>query len=363
VSIVNAAPSPFDIFRAHGGKVATARALFPGAQRPWMDLSTGISPWAYPYESLLEPDAFMRLPDPEALAGLEAAASACFGVADASRVIALPGTDIGLRLLGPLFPEASVAVVRPGYSGHVSAWMEWSEGSSGRVRPAKLIRDADLEIAAREHDIVVLANPGTPDGRTIERERLLEAGRRLERRNGLLIIDEAYVDAQPALSLCAAASDAEGSGASASRNLIVFRSFGKFFGLPGLRLGFIVVPRDQAHRFRHALGDWPLTGPAIGVGTAAYLDTRWHQMQRERVALASSRLDAMLKNAGLIIEGGTPLFRLARCANADSLFRHLASHAILTRPFADDSGLLRIGLPGEEMQWKRLAAALETRST
>jgi cobalamin biosynthesis protein CobC len=348
--IVNAASSPFDIFRAHGGKVATARALFPGAQRPWMDLSTGISPWAYPYESLIEPETLTRLPDPEALEDLEAAAGAYFGVSEATRVIALPGTDIGLRLLGPLFPEARAAVVRPGYSGHVSAWVE---RAGVRRRPPRLIPDAELEVAARECNVIVLANPGTPDGRTVSRERLLAIGRMLESRDGLLIVDEAYVDAEPTLSLCA-----ESSG-----NLILFRSFGKFFGLPGLRLGFIVVPRDQTHRFRHALGDWPLNGPAIVVATAAYLDTRWQQMQRERVALASARLDGMLTNAGLMIQGGTPLFRLARCANADALFRHLASHAILTRPFADDSGVLRLGLPGEEVQWNHLATALETRPT
>jgi cobalamin biosynthetic protein CobC len=143
---VNATPSPFDVFRAHGGKVASARALFPGARQPWMDLSTGIGPWPYPYELLLERSVFTRLPDPEALADLEAAASAYFGVEDPARVIALPGTDIGLRLLGPLFPGARVAVVRPGYSGHVAAWMEWRELQR---RPVQLIRDSDLQEGSR----------------------------------------------------------------------------------------------------------------------------------------------------------------------------------------------------------------------
>ena len=336
----------FDVFRAHGGKIGAARVLFPESPHAWIDLSTGISPWAWPYESLLDRATLTRLPDPEALAALEAAASAYFGVHDAARVIALPGTDIGLRLLGPLFPQASVAVARPGYSGHVAAWVDWREL---RARPVKRIGDGELAEAAREHDVIVLANPGTPDGRTLAREHLLQIGRMLASRDGVLIVDEAYVDADPALSLCG------------EPDLILFRSFGKFFGLPGLRLGFVVVPADQVRRFRHAMGDWPLNGPAIAVGTAAYLDTRGQEMQRERVRRAAARLDEMLQRAGLTIEGGTPLFRLARCANADALFRHLASRAILTRPFEDDSGLLRIGLPGDEAQWDRLAAALKTR--
>jgi cobalamin biosynthesis protein CobC len=343
---MNAVRSPFDVFRAHGGKIEAARTLFPQSPPEWIDLSTGISPWAWPYESLLDRATFTRLPDPEALAGLEAAASGYFGVNDPARVIALPGTDIGLRLLGPLFPYARVAVVRPGYSGHVSAWTEWS---ALRARPVRRIRDTELLDAAREHSVIVLANPGTPDGRTVERELLLQTARDLASRGGVLIVDEAYVDADPALSLCG------------EPDLVLFRSFGKFFGLPGLRLGFVVVPEDQVPRFRHAVGDWPLNGPAIAVGTAAYLDKSWQDTQRERVRQAEARLDEILQRAGLAIEGGTPLFRLARCANADVLFRHLASRAILTRPFEEDGGLLRIGLPGDEAQWARFAAALDTR--
>ena len=347
---MNAARSPFDVFRAHGGKIEAARTLFPQSPPEWIDLSTGISPWAWPYDSLLDRATFTRLPDPETLVGLEAAASACFGVNEAARVIALPGTDIGLRLLGPVFPHARVAVVRPGYSGHLSAWTEWS---TLHARSVRRIRDAELLDAARDHSIIVLANPGTPDGRTVERELLLQTAEALASRGGVLIVDEAYVDADPALSLCG------------EPDLILFRSFGKFFGLPGLRLGFVVVPEDQVARFRHAAGDWPLNGPAISVGTAAYLDKPWQHTQRERVRRAAARLDEILQCAGLAVEGGTPLFRLARCANAeaDALFRHLASHAILTRPFEDDSGLLRIGLPGDESQWNRFAAALETRPT
>jgi cobalamin biosynthetic protein CobC len=341
---MNATASPLDLFRAHGGKIEAARTLFPESPRAWIDLSTGISPWPWPCEGLLDRAAFTRLPDPEALAALERAASTCFGVSDARRVIALPGTDIGLRLLGPLFPEARVAVTRPGYSGHASAWIDW-RGLAPRA--VSWIADTSLQNAAREHDVIVLAHPGTPDGRTIRREELLQAARTLAARDGVLIVDEAYADADPALSVCS------------EPDLIVFRSFGKFFGLAGLRLGFAVVPSHHVPRFRHAVGDWPLNGPAIAIGTAAYLDTSWQQMQRDRLRQAAARLDETLKRAGLTIVGGTPLFRLARCANADALFRHLASHAILTRPFGHD--LLRFGLPADEAQWDRLVRAFQAR--
>ena len=336
---MSAAAASFEIFRLHGGKVAAARALFPKSPAPWIDLSTGISPWAYPHDAL-PAEVFTRLPDPESQVALEEAAARCFGVADAGCVVATPGSDLGLRLLGSLFANRKVAVVRPGYSGHVLAWAH---------APITLIAADDMEAAARNHDVILLANPNNPDGRVIERERLLAIAGALAARSGTLIVDEAFADVTPAHSLCDVSM----------RGLLLFRSFGKFFGLAGLRLGWVIACAEEAARFRYALGDWPLNGPAIAIGTAAYRDLAWQGMQRQRLNAAAARLDALLTGAGLIIEGGTVLYRLARCPDADAVFQHLAAHSILTRPFKSDGGLLRVGLPGEEAHWQRLEQALE----
>src|SRR5689334_11098142 len=118
---MNAAANSFDIFRKHGGKIEAARALFPYVRAPWIDLSTGISPWPYPFAPL-SPPAFTRLPCPESIAALEAAAAKSFGIADPAHVVAVPGSDLALRALGQVFAGRRVAVVRPGYSGHVLAW-------------------------------------------------------------------------------------------------------------------------------------------------------------------------------------------------------------------------------------------------
>jgi cobalamin biosynthetic protein CobC len=350
------AAADFEVFRLHGGKVETARVLFPHARRPWVDLSTGISPWAYPYDDLAR-EAFTRLPDPEAIAPLEAAAAASFGVADAACVIATPGSDLALRVLGRIFRGRRVAVVRPGYSGHVLAWGD---------APVTAVAARDLESVARDHDVVVLANPNNPDGRLIERERLLSIAGGLAERGGVLVVDEAFADVMPEHSVCGAL-DRVG-------NLIVFRSFGKFFGLAGVRLGFVATsgsgsgrglgaPVDVASSFRDALGDWPVSGPAVAIGTAAYRDLQWQSEQRRRLSDAAQRLDELLTNAGLAIAGGTVLYRLARCNDADAVFKRLAAHGILTRPFSSDATLLRVGLPGDESQWQRLANALDARAT
>ncbi len=351
---MNAAATPFDIFRQHGGKVEAARALFPEVRSTWIDLSTGISPWAYPHERI-DGAAFTRLPDPELLAQLEQAAARSFGVEDASCLIAAPGSDLALRLLGTLFAGRRVAVVRPGYSGHVLAW-----GGA----PVTLVSAEDLEVTSRSHDVLVLANPNNPDGRVVSRDRLLAIRAELASRQGTLIVDEAFADAQPEHSVCTSAGEGLAGAVpgaherSACAGLIVFRSFGKFFGLAGLRLGFIVASAGEQRRFRHALGDWPVSGPAAAIGTAAYNDLAWQAMQRQRLATTARRLDALLTRAGFTIAGGTVLFRLARCTDADAAFRHLASHGILTRPFTSDSTLLRIGLPADEPQWQRLSDAL-----
>lgn len=338
----------FDVFRVHGGKVEAARAVFPEARTPWIDLSTGISPWAYPYEEIAA-EAFTRLPDPESLAALEAAAAVSFGVGDPARVIAMPGTDLGLRVLGRVFADRRVAVVRPGYSGHVLAW----DGAAVTAIAAN-----DLETAAESHDVVVLANPNNPDGRHIERERLLAVAGMLASRGGTLVVDEAFADVMPEHSVCRVREDQRAKG------LIVFRSFGKFYGLAGVRLGFVIVAGPgQGRTFRSALGDWPVSGPALAIGTAAYRDVGWQSMQRERLIASAQRLDGLLTRAGFAIAGGTALFRLARCAEAGVWFKHLAAHGILTRPFSSDSTLLRFGLPADEAHWQRLAIALTSRRT
>jgi cobalamin biosynthetic protein CobC len=374
---VNAVADAFDIFRLHGGKVEAARALFPQVRAAWVDLSTGIGPWAYPYEGIPR-EAFTRLPDPEAITALERAAAESFGVADARGVVATPGSDLALRALGRIFAGRRVAVVRPGYSGHVLAWGDTT---------ITAIAARDIESAAGDHDVIVLANPNNPDGRLIERERLLGVAARLRERAGVLVVDEAFADVMPRESLCGSL-DRMG-------NAVVFRSFGKFFGLAGVRLGFVATSNPAQRRaseagthstamverrhasagnrvdgeggvvaaFRQALGDWPVSGPAVAIGTQAYRDVEWQALQRRRLTQSAQRLDALLTRAGLTIAGGTVLFRLARCDDADAVFRHLATQGILTRPFASDGTLLRVGLPGDESQWQRLAAALTTRFT
>ncbi|MDB5686222.1 MAG: threonine-phosphate decarboxylase [Rhizorhabdus sp.] len=326
--------APIDAFRHHGGRIDRARALFPDAG-DWIDLSTGISPVAY--SATIDPATLTALPDPAALADLESAARAAFGAHAGFDVVAVPGSDLALRLIGRLFEGRTAAVVRPGYGGHVAIWPQ-----------VKAVTADTIEQAAARDDVLLLANPNNPDGGAIGRNRLLSAAAALAQRSGWLVVDEAFADATPETSLAEIAGD----------NIILLRSFGKFYGLPGLRLGFVLAPAGVAAKIRDWLGDWPISGPAIAIATGAYRDYRWQAAQRRLLVSGAARLDALVRKAGLAVRGGTVLFRLVEAGDAEALFRHLAGHAILTRPFVDDPDVLRMGLPGDEEQWARLERAL-----
>lgn len=312
-------------FRRHGGRVHTAEVLFPGAPRPWLDLSTGINPRPYHAPSPKR-EAFSRLPEPEAIVELEAAAAAVFG-AEPQQVSATPGTEAALRLLPRLLGARSVAIAQRTYGGHRDAW----RAAGAEIRPEDAAADA-----------WVIVNPNNPDGRLVAPEALTAAAKRR-----WVIVDEAFVDSQPAASV---AGHADG-------RLVVLRSFGKFYGLPGLRLGFVVAEPSLAQEVRRAFGDWPVSAEALLAGRVAYADSAWRARTQARLARDRRRLDRVLSGAGLEVIGGTDLFRLVRAQDAEAAFLRLASAGVLCRPF-DEPGLLRFGLPYARADWERLAAAL-----
>lgn len=327
----NAAHASIAPFVAHGGRIDAARAAFPGA-RDWVDLSTGIAPWAYPVDSAVV--SLNALPDPALLAELEARAATAFGVRSEC-VIAVPGSDMALRLLGSVLPGPA-GWVAPGYSGHRAMWPDGARA---------LVRDGLDDPGSVQ---LVLARPNNPDGWIADEGALEQTARRLAAKGGHLIIDEAFVDATPETSL--ASRDWPG--------LIVLRSFGKFFGLAGLRLGFVIAPPAVRQAVRALIGHWPMSTPALQAGIAAYADTDWHVAQRARLCDGALRMAALLAKHDIAIAAKTTFFTLVRTPHRDALFAALAKAGLLTRPFADQPDWLRIGVPGNETAWKRLADAL-----
>ncbi|MEQ8965366.1 MAG: threonine-phosphate decarboxylase CobD [Azospirillaceae bacterium] len=334
-----AGDSPTGGGQAHGGDLAAAAARFGEPAAGWIDLSTGINPWPYPVDAL-PPEAWTRLPGAADIVSLRAAAARRYGAPGADRVVPAPGTESLIRLLPCLVPDSCVAVVGPTYGGHAPAWE-----AAGHV-VASL---ADLPAPSAAPAVVVVTNPNNPDGRchdpsTLEALAVVQAAR-----GGLLVVDEAFADLTPETSVAGAV---DGGG------LVVLRSFGKTYGLAGLRLGFAVADRALAGRLAAALGSWPVSGPAIALGTRALADDAWLAAIRARCAEARGRLDGILAAAGLAVVGGTDLFRLVEDARAPAIAAALGRAGLHVRDFARFPDRLRFGLPPDAEAEARLAEAL-----
>jgi cobalamin biosynthetic protein CobC len=246
-----------------------------------------------------------------------------------------------LPLVMGLVPPGGAAVLTPGYG-------EFGRAAALAGHRVKAIRQLD---ECGDATLVVLGNPNNPDGRVFARNNLLALAASLRGRGALLVVDEAFADVAPEVSVAADV----GCG-----NIVVLRSFGKFFGLAGLRLGFAVAAPPLAERLRAALGPWAVSGPALAVGTKALGDAAWSAQAPPRLDKAAAKLDGILSSANLEIVGGTSLFRLARAPAAHALFEHLGRSGLWVRTFADHPGWLRFGLPGEAKAWRRLQDALST---
>lgn len=314
----------------HGGNLDMAMASFGGSADDWIDLSTGINrvPWPMPQPSLA---AHTALPTAAAMRALTEAARHCYR-ADGT-IIPLAGAQQAIQLLPRLLPSGIARVLSPTYNEH-------AKSLTAAGWQVETVTDfADLAGA----DLAVVVNPNNPDGRRFAPDALAA----LSREVGQLIIDESFGDICPDLSL-APKTGAEG--------LWVLRSFGKFFGLAGLRLGFAIGPEAGAAALADLAGPWPISGAAIEAGTAALADTAWHDATRKRLAEDANRLDAITPWR---LVGGTDLFRLYDTPDAIAAQQHLARHRIWSRIFPWSKRLIRLGLPAPE-EWDRLAEALRS---
>jgi cobalamin biosynthesis protein CobC len=323
----------------HGGDLGTARKRFPGAPEPFLDLSTGINPHPYPLPDS-SADLFTRLPEPASLLQLKEIAARAFGAPSAACVVAAPGSQILMAQVGFLLARGRAAVLVPTYSEHARAA---ELAGHNVVEVADIAQLADARLA-------IIVNPNNPDGRIVAKDALLALADRLRRRGGVLVVDEAFIDTVPE---GASLADQVEHG-----NIVVLRSFGKFYGLAGLRLSFVIATTEIAARLAAALGPWPVSGAALAIGAEGLADRAWRDRARATLAEAALRLDVLLAEAGLEIIGGTSLFRLVRAKETASLFQHLGEAGIFVRRFTEYPVWLRFGLPGGDGEWERLRSAL-----
>ena len=318
----------------HGGALDAMRELFPDAPEPWVDLSTGINPWPWPLAGR-DDDTPYRLPTRSDRARCAAAMARAFRAPEQAVLVA-PGSEILIRLLPTLLHPQSVTVLSPSYGDHAQVW---------RASGCRVVETSNPLDDADHADAVVICNPNNPDGRRFESAELEEARIRLRRRNGWLIVDEAFADLEPGLSAAPRAD---------AGNLVVLRSTGKFFGLAGLRLGALLGPPNLLQSMAERLGVWSVSTPALAAGTAAYADQAWQTETRQRLAQARERLDRLLKSEPCRVVGGTDLFRYVAVDDAHGVWQTLAAQGVYVRRFPWTDRHLRIGLPRDPAAEARL---------
>lgn len=327
--------------RDHGGDLDRARAAYGGMAGEWIDLSTGINRVPYPMPPL-GPADLCALPQRAARDDLIAAASEAY--ATCAAIVPLAGAQAAIQLVPALVRERvagaiDARVVTPTYNEHAGAL-------SGAGIPVRAV--AGLEDLAGA-DIAVAVNPNNPDGREHAPADLIA----LAGNTGLLVIDESFADAKPELSL------APDLGEGAPDNILVLRSFGKFYGLAGLRLGFVLGAAPLIARLESMAGPWAVSGPAMAAGRVALRDAPWRTRSIARLAEDCARLDELAETRGWCHVGGTALFRTyAIPGGAAAAQERLASRRIWSRVFSYAPDWLRLGLPGAEGEWKRLGEAL-----
>lgn len=322
----------------HGGDLQEAESRFGRPPGGWVDLSTGINPTPYPNIEISN-RAWQQLPQADAYDALYDAARRYYGVTDTSDIVAASGSQAILQQLPGLFPPRAVAVVGPTYAEHAKLWTDGGHQVSQITHPEQ----ADAE------DTVVLVNPNNPDGRTFDPAALIACAKS-RTAGALLIVDEAFADLDPSVGVLPLLGD---------EPVVAIRSFGKFFGLPGLRLGFAAGAPAIVKELRQRLGPWAVSGPALEIGARALTDDGWIARTRVDLAQRAITLDEILTGAGLQIVGGTSLFRLTERDDAEALFAQLGHVGIFVRRFPEQPNRLRFGIPGSAEDLARLKSALE----
>ena len=324
----------------HGGQLEKIKQQYPKQTLPWVDLSTGISPFSYPIQAK-EKTCAVSLPQHHQ--ALKHAAAHYYG---SEHLVITPGSMWGIQTL-PLIRRLRhsddtrpVLLPKQGFNEHKKAWLNWGfkvETYDKQPSPSQLV----------SAQVCIVINPNNPTGQIFQPTQLTKFYQALSINNGDLIVDEAFLDVHPELSM-AAETD--------KPNLIILKSFGKYFGLPGLRVGALIAHPSVLDIANRLLNEWSISSVAQATAIDAWLDIRWHALHNRKLKTAGERLQALLAKVGIVTQG-TVFFQTHYCSHAKSLYEYLLNQAIYVRLLDDESGV-RIALPKRESEWTRLETAL-----
>jgi len=333
----------------HGGQLNTIAKKYNIPVKDWIDLSTGINQDGYPVTNI--PDTvWNRLPENnDELHRIATQYYKC------DSFLPIAGSQVAIQLIPSLFNNCTIGLVQPGYYEHSKAWQKHNHTiiNFHHTTASQKNNELDLinQINKKIHllDVLILINPNNPSGVCFSQQQLLQWHQILTKRNAYLIIDEAFMDANESATLLSS---------PLRSNLIILRSIGKFFGLAGIRVGFIFSNNLILDKISEFLGPWPISGPSRWIACKALADIDWQKKTRLTLQADCTRLKSLLTQHRLAPSGGTSLFQWVQTSKADAIYKALNSQGILCRLFNEPKSL-RFGIPKDEIQWLKLDQALQ----
>lgn len=323
----------------HGGQLEQIAKQYKIPPTDWLDLSTGIAPTSYPIPHI-PLSAWQNLPQENA--GLFNSAKQYY---QCSELVITNGSQAIIKSLPELYRQKNpngqdVYLPERGYKEHAHAWK--IAGYHLHFYQELLPEISEL----KPNSVLVIINPNNPTGKFFDRNVISKYHATLKQLNGLLVIDEAFMDVMPnEQSYCSQVNDSHS---------LVLRSFGKFFGLAGIRIGFLVADNAWCQTFKALLGPWQVNGPAQIIAQHALSNKLWKEKQKDTLHLLRKVQEKLflqvLPNDLLVDIKGCDLFIALHFNHPDiakNLYHLLCKQGVYCR-LADEQDTLRFGITTEE---------------
>lgn len=324
----------------HGGNALAMCETFDVSYDDCLDLTAAINPMAYKFGDV-PASVWQQLPQEND--GLLQAAERYYGIgqtlSEQSKLMMTPGSSWTINQLPVFFSRCRrVWLPEQGYKEHEYSWV--SKGFT-----IQTYSTLPHEKALKQGDIFVLINPNNPTTETYSQNKVLKLLMLLQTLSGYLIVDEAFMDVTPDASVLGRCHSA----------LIVLRSFGKFFGLPGIRLGAVWAPSDIIDYLKLKLEPWAINSAARHIAQKAFSDIVWQRQARYDISQMNALLFEVLsrfifnqqKERPTDTEPAfllrAPLFITLMTQNASRYHESLAKQGVFTRLLDDKTGI-RFGL-------------------
>lgn len=277
----------------HGGNIIKICSTYGLRPEDILDFSANINPLGFPevivgvINSNLQ--AILHYPDPDCIE-LKKALTKRHPFGEANIIIGNGSTELfyliprafGVKkgfIFQPTFTEFARALRSSGVTVDEIICDEDDMSNLHLIEYAKLFAAAaSLKGPRNRHNkfgsIIFLCNPNNPTGLLIKKWEILELANQL--RDTLIVVDEAFMDFVPTFedySVMTYAPEME--------NLIMVRSLTKFFGMPGIRLGFLVAHKDLVNMMVEYKEPWTVNSLAQMAGKAAISDESFILKSRE----------------------------------------------------------------------------------